>query len=158
MQCATHPNVETELRCGRCGQAICPRCMVMTPGGQRCRACARLRPPPSYDVSAAMKLRGAAAAGGVGVAGGVAWTVIPPFIGLFVFLLAAGLGWLMAEAVGRATNRKRGYALQVIAGFGILLAYFVRNLLLRGQLVLIGDFYGYIAVAVAILVAIGPLR
>ncbi len=158
LECATHPGVQTNLRCGRCEKPICPRCMIMTPGGQRCRECANLRPPPAYDVSALLKLRAAAAAAAVGAVAGVLWTLVPPFLGLFVFLLAAGLGYLMAEVVGRAANRKRGYGLQLIAGFGILFAYFVRNFILRGVPVLPGDLFGYIAVAVAILVAISPLR
>jgi hypothetical protein len=158
VECATHPDVETRLRCGRCDKPICPRCMIMTPGGQRCRECANLRPPPAYDVNASMKLRGAGAALGVGLAAGVLWSFVPPFIGLFIFLLAAGLGYLMAEAIQRATNRKRGYVLQLIAGFGILLAYFVRNMLLHGVPVVIGDIFGYLTVAIAIMVAISPLR
>jgi hypothetical protein len=161
MRCATHPGTETELRCGRCEKAICPRCMIMTPGGQRCRECAQLRPPPSYDVRAMAKIRAAIVAAGVGVAGGVIWWVLPPFIGLFMFLFAAGLGYAMAAAISRVTNRKRGYVLQITAGFGILLAYFVRNLLEIGAFVQIGGqsaIFGYIAVAIAIAVAIGPLR
>jgi len=135
--------------------------MIMTPGGQRCRECARLRPPPSYDLRAITKIRAAIVAAGVGVAGGVVWWILPAFIGLFTFLFAAGLGFVMAEAIGRVTNRKHGYVLQVTAGFGILLAYFVRNLLLNGEFVEIGGqaaVFGYIAVVIAILVAISPLR
>ena len=41
--CATHPSVQTALRCGRCDTPICPKCLVMTPVGARCRACARLK-------------------------------------------------------------------------------------------------------------------
>ncbi|HTE87066.1 MAG TPA: hypothetical protein VK821_20335 [Dehalococcoidia bacterium] len=158
VECATHPGVETMLRCGRCGKPICPRCMVMTPGGQRCRECANLRPPPAYDVKAVIKLRAAGAAVGVGLVAGVLWSLLPRFVGLFVFLLAAGLGYVMAEAIQRVTNRKRGYVLQITAGFGILLAYFVRNYLLHGVPVVIGDIYGYLAVAIAVMVAISPLR
>src|SRR3989304_4969303 len=33
MQCATHPGVETELRCATCGKPICPDCLVGTPVG-----------------------------------------------------------------------------------------------------------------------------
>ena len=35
MQCAAHPNVETELSCGKCGKAICARCLVHGPVGAR---------------------------------------------------------------------------------------------------------------------------
>ena len=27
--CATHPNVQTALRCGRCDTPICPKCLAM---------------------------------------------------------------------------------------------------------------------------------
>jgi hypothetical protein len=132
----------------------------MTPGGQRCIECAQLRPAPTYDVSAMAKLRACAVAAVVGVAGGVLWSLAAQirFLGFFVFLLAAGFGWLMAEAIARVTNRKRGYVLQLIAGFGVLLAYFVRNFVLHGVPVVLGDVYGYLAVAIAIIVAISPLR
>ena len=29
MQCATHPGVETELRCATCGKPICPDCLMV---------------------------------------------------------------------------------------------------------------------------------
>jgi hypothetical protein len=136
--------------------------MIMTPGGQRCRECANLRPAPAYDVRALAKIRAALVAMIIGVVGGVAWWALLFILRspLILILLAAGLGFLMAKAIERATNFKRGYVLQVIAGFGILLAYFVRNLCLRGDMefVIIGDIYGYIAVAVAVVVAISPLR
>ncbi|MGC9334733.1 MAG: B-box zinc finger protein, partial [Anaerolineae bacterium] len=39
LYCANHPNVETLLRCNRCGKPICTRCAVSTPVGYRCREC-----------------------------------------------------------------------------------------------------------------------
>ncbi len=35
MKCATHPEVDTNLRCGKCGKPICLRCLVQTPVGDR---------------------------------------------------------------------------------------------------------------------------
>jgi hypothetical protein len=159
-ECATHPGVETSLRCGHCGKPVCPRCTIMTPGGQRCVECAQLRPPPMYEVSTVAKLKACGVAAGIGLAGGVLWALATQirFLGFFVYLLAVGLGWLMGDLIGRVTNRKRGYVLQLIAGFGILFAYFVRNFMLYGVPVKLGDIYGYIAVAIAIIVAISPLR
>jgi len=58
MQCATHPNVETELACSRCGKAICARCLVHTPVGARCRECANVRRIPTYNVSTGILARG----------------------------------------------------------------------------------------------------
>jgi len=39
--CAKHNKAVTRLRCGRCENPICPKCTVYTPGGTRCRTCAR---------------------------------------------------------------------------------------------------------------------
>ena len=51
MKCATHPEVETNLTCGKCGTPICPRCLVQTPVGARCRKCAGLRRLPTYEIA-----------------------------------------------------------------------------------------------------------
>lgn len=113
--------------------------------------------PPAYDVNSSMKLRAGAVAAAIGLVAGSLWRLLPP-IGYFVLIPAAGLGFLMGDAIERVTKRKRGYVLQMIAGFGLLLAYFVRNLLLKGIPVLDGDVPGYLAVAAAIIAAINLLR
>jgi hypothetical protein len=41
MYCANHPDVETTLRCNKCGKPICARCAVRTPTGYRCKECVR---------------------------------------------------------------------------------------------------------------------
>src|SRR5438105_1306711 len=41
--CAANPDVQTTLRCGRCETPICPRCLVSTPVGARCRSCAQVK-------------------------------------------------------------------------------------------------------------------
>ena len=51
MKCAAHPDTETGLSCGRCDTPICPRCLVETPVGARCRKCANVRRLPTYSVS-----------------------------------------------------------------------------------------------------------
>jgi hypothetical protein len=41
MYCANHPDVETSLRCNKCGKPICAKCAVRTPTGYRCKECVR---------------------------------------------------------------------------------------------------------------------
>ena len=125
-RCARHPAVETYLRCGRCDTPICPRCLVQTPVGTRCRNCARLRPSPPYDVSApAMRSR---RRGGPGRA----WSAGPPYssaAGRPPFGLLGGLlgGFLLGVGVARlidlATNRKRGPLLSWLAVLAIAIGY-----------------------------------
>ncbi|MGI8552068.1 MAG: hypothetical protein ACR2PL_14980 [Dehalococcoidia bacterium] len=111
-----------------------------------------------YVVGPLILARGSAAAAGVGLVGGGIWAFLPRILGFFIFFLAAGLGYAMAEAVGRATNRKRGFALQLVAAFGVVLAYLVRNLLAVHALIVPTDIFGFLAVAIAVVVAINPLR
>ena len=37
--CPQHPQVETRMRCNKCGKLICLKCAARTPVGYRCRDC-----------------------------------------------------------------------------------------------------------------------
>ena len=41
--CSYHPNVETGLRCNKCGKPICVKCARRTPVGYRCPDCIRIK-------------------------------------------------------------------------------------------------------------------
>lgn len=120
-QCTFHPEVETGLACGKCGQYICPRCMIQTPVGARCRDCARVTRHPTYDVSTGYYLRATVAGLVVGIVGGLLWslTLGIPFL---PWLLAGGTGFAVGEAVSLMSNRKRGRGLVVIAVAGVTLS------------------------------------
>jgi hypothetical protein len=167
MQCATHPSVETELACGKCGKAICPRCLHHTPVGARCGACANVKPPPTYDVSAGYLLRGAIAALVTGAVLGVLWGALLPFGASFFFglLLGLGLGYGAGEAVSLATNRKAGPPLQALAAAGVLVAYLVRSAILASAFknvavtdIVTDDVFGYVVVVLGVIIAIGRVR
>ena len=72
MKCAAHPEIETSLKCGKCGTPICPKCMVQTPVGARCPKCANLRKLPTFRVSGGHYLKGAGTALGMAVVTGSA--------------------------------------------------------------------------------------
>ena len=119
--------------------------------GARCRDCARLKRVPTYQVSPILYLRGLGAALGAGLALGFAWLILGGALRLILFLdllLAAGVGYLIAEAVTRSARYKRGPALQAAAALGMALAYLPQALLRGFQL---PDVLGLIiGVAVAI--------
>ena len=122
-RCAAHPRVETYLRCGRCETPICPRCLIQTPVGARCRSCAQVRRLPIYDVGPRYLLRGALAGLGSAILAGAVIQFFPGF-GLFVqVLLGAFYGYVVAGAVSAATNRKRGLSLCWSTVGAILLGY-----------------------------------
>lgn len=130
--CARHPQVETYLRCGRCGTPICPRCLVQTPVGSRCPDCANLRRLPTFDVSPAYFARGMAAAALSGLLIGGLWGYVTGGFGFgifFSFFVGMALGWAISESVSLATNRKRGLGLQVCAVVGVILAFIIQDAL-----------------------------
>ena len=166
MQCAAHPSVDTELGCSKCGKPICPRCLIQTPVGARCRECANVRRLPSYNISLVYLLRGLAAALVAGAAAGGLWGLLIPNPSIFGALFVGfGVGYLVGESVSRATNRKAGPPLQALAAAGILVAYLVRTVILASDLRHVGivdivtdDLYGYLAVGAGVFIAIGRLR
>ncbi|MGD0114687.1 MAG: B-box zinc finger protein [Dehalococcoidia bacterium] len=162
MQCATHPGVETELACSRCGKPICPRCLVHTDVGARCRECAHLRRIPTYDVALPYLLRAIGTAVVGGVLGGILWWLLLPrrgsIISYFALFFAIGLGYGIGEGVSWASNRKRGAVLQGTAACGVVIAYLLRNVLQGSGLLAASDLFGYVTVGLAIVVAIGRLR
>src|SRR5581483_11032906 len=79
LHCVNHPSVATVVHCSRCEKPICPKCMISTPVGMRCRDCAQLRRPPMYEVSGRYLWQA------IGVAVGLV------LVGGFVFNLLIGL-------------------------------------------------------------------
>ena len=155
--CTRHPKVETVLRCGRCETPICPRCLVQTPVGARCRECANVRTLPTFDVSPTVFARGLAGALVGGVFTGAVWGFTLGdrlFFGFLVTaLLAFVIGWAVSESVSVATNRRRGVTLQVCAALGCVVAYFVHNVVAGGPPIMQGDAWGFIATGGAAFIA-----
>ena len=128
LRCATHPDVETNLRCGKCGKPICPGCLVQTPVGARCRDCSRLYRLPTYRLSPVHYLRAIGAALGTAIVAGIAWGIIQSYLrsGLFLIIGIAvgyGVGIGIGEVVSRSVNRKRGGWLPVIGVLALVICY-----------------------------------
>ena len=164
MQCATHPDVETELACSRCEKPICTRCLVHTPVGARCRECAGIRRLPQYNMPREVYGRAViGAAAGSLVAGG-AWFFFNLFTVLFYGLLfGLVVGFIVGEAVLMATNRRAGPPLQIIAGGGVVFAYVLRVALLFAfdnwtVEEMRTDLFGVLAAGIGIFIAASRLR
>ncbi|MGD9115992.1 MAG: hypothetical protein PVJ61_02260 [Dehalococcoidia bacterium] len=125
MKCAYHPDVETELRCGKCGKPICLKCMVQTPVGARCPDCARVKKLPTYRLAARHYLIAAATALGMAIATGLVWGVLRALLPYIIFniFLGGAVGFAIGEVVGRAINRKRGKWLALIGGLAVPASY-----------------------------------
>jgi hypothetical protein len=160
MRCARHPDIETDLRCGKCEQPICPKCAIQTPVGLRCPKCAALKKLPVYEVSTIFYIRAIAA--GLATAGalGAIWPFIP-LGGFFLFFIALVVGYLIGEAISLAVNRKRGPGLQIVAGISVVVCYSIRSLIEASEhnfLHTFADVYGLIALILGIIVAVALLR
>ncbi len=130
MHCEVHPQVETNLACSKCGKPICPRCLVQTPVGARCRECARLKGVPMYQVSPRYLLQATAAGIALALPAGLVWYLFNGgILGFFAFFAAIGVGYGVGEGISYSVNRKRGTVLQVVAVCSVVLSYLVGNVM-----------------------------
>ena len=161
MNCAYHPKVETNLRCGKCDKPICPKCMVTTPVGARCRDCAGLDKLPTFRVSTRYYLIAAGVALGMAIACGAAWGLIEWLVPVFSLnlLLAPAAGYAIGEVTSLAVNRKRGTGLAVIGGIAVAASYAITHLFPGVAFFgLFSVIYHIIAVGLGIFIAVTRLR
>ncbi len=149
--CARDPEVQTALRCSRCDTPICPKCLIQTPVGARCKDCARLAKSPVYTVKGQYLARAIAAAVVGGIAMGLIWGIasraVPglAFGGIFVSLiLGAALGFGFTRIMELAVKRKRGPVIVACAMGGIAIATGIQMLFVGGTI-----FIGSILAAAA---------
>ena len=123
--CANHPDRETRVRCSNCGKPICPDCMVYSAVGIKCRECARLPRSALVTLKPERAVRAVLAALGAGTAVGFAYYFLLSTAGFlyFLFFLGAGIGYLVGEAVVRASGHYRGVETALIAVGGTVWAF-----------------------------------
>lgn len=162
MQCARHPKVETALSCGKCGTPICPDCLVAGPVGMRCRDCASLRSSVLYQVKperfALATVLGLAAGTGIGL-------LLQAISGVFMFFLffvGPAIGGFLGELILRATGRKRGIKLEVLAGASVVVGAVISQFISGGWYGLIHSpvrlVVYLVAVALTTAAAVGKIR
>ena len=162
MECTFHPQTETLLRCSKCDRPICGKCAVTTPVGARCPECANVQRLPTYSLPApqlGVSVAVALAVGiGTGVALGLLIAVLPTgglFGALFVAVGYVGAGYVIGEAISRASNRKRATPLQALAmcSYGLSIITFS---LVAGGLVI--GLYSLVGLVVGAAMAVNPFR
>lgn len=144
--CAFHPDVETGLRCNKCGKPICVRCARRTPVGYRCPECIRSQQAIFYTagwldyvlvivVGLITSVVGAAIVGSLGI-----WLAI---------FLGPAAGGVIAEAARWAARRRRGRYMEfVVSGCIAVGALMVLPFVGRG-------LYGLGGLAIYVATAIG---
>ena len=117
-ECPRDSGVETNLRCGQCGDPICPRCMVYAPVGSKCPDCASIGGPVMFKVTQNDLIRIGILAGlaalGIGVASAVT------LVALWSLDILAGVNssiWLIVVGVAEFLGVMGVvYAMQLVAG------------------------------------------
>ena len=144
LYCAFHPGRETLLRCNQCDKPICYQCAVRTPVGYRCKACISGQQAVFYNGrSFDWVIAGLISLVLGGIAGALAYFVLG-MLGWYSYLIAilAGpfVGGLVAEAVRRATGRRRSKGLKLLAAGGFVVGALLSGMLFFASLVLVaGD-------------------
>jgi hypothetical protein len=165
VKCAVHTDVETNLRCGKCGKPICPKCVVQTPVGARCSTCANLKKLPVFEIPKTFYLRAVGAGLGISTALGALWYFIAEqgvlnYV-LFEALVAVAVGYAIGEVVSLSVNRKRGRGLQVIGGVCVVISFVVRGLIETPNLEFFDMFlnvYLLLALVISVAFAVGRLH
>jgi hypothetical protein len=124
--CAVHTDIETTLRCNKCGRYMCSKCVVRTPVGYRCKQCVHQQ----QDVFYTAVQRDYIVAAVVSLVLSVPAAYILMRLGLFLIIfLAIPAGGLIGEAVHRAIGRRRGRHIWIAAGVAITLGAVIAILL-----------------------------
>ena len=109
--CTNHPDRETYVACGRCERPFCPECLIQTPAGQRCYACAGVRRDYAQRAFTRRMLQ---ALGIVALGAGIAAVLPGILFVLFAGLIAGGAaGQGLSPLVNRRT-RGRVYLLGLL--------------------------------------------
>ena len=147
VECIRDSGVQTNLSCSRCGNPICPKCMVYTPVGSKCPDCASIGGPTMFIVTRRDMALGVLLGGlgaiviGVVIAAvlGVAWS-LDAFEGLpqTMWLVLVGVTqfggpFLVATVLRYIVGYKYGVTLRILAAC-LSLLFFVAEVVAIGLL------------------------
>jgi len=111
LYCANHPTRATYLRCNRCEKPICTECAKHTPTGYRCKDCVRAQ-QKIFDTAQPIDY---VAAFFIPIILSFLGSLLVGMVGFFIFLVAPGVGWVIAEVVRKATGRRRSKPMFLVA-------------------------------------------
>ena len=132
-KCRKHSEITTSLKCSRCGDYICVKCVFHSPVGVRCPKCAKVKKIPTFEVTKIYLLRAVVTAMLLGVLSGFLLVVLGSILlSKIIFLDSVAifaLAYVIGESVSLSVNRKRGKVLRYIAIIGVVTMYSVVVLL-----------------------------
>jgi hypothetical protein len=123
--CANHPNVETTLRCNKCGKPICAKCAIRTPTGYRCKECVRGQLKIFDTAVWSDYLLGFITAGILGFVASLLASLVSSlsFIGWILIIIGAPTaGVVIAEGVRLVIKKRRSRALFITIAVAVVLS------------------------------------
>ena len=167
--CPRDPEVQTILRCGRCGSLICPSCLVQSPVGSRCPSCAAIGRSPMQESSGAQMVKA--------ILTGLVMAALtgPALVGILLLVGGDGrvsaiisligfvaIGYVNGEAVRRVIGYKLDKRFQYIAGLSVFGAYIAATFVLLASPNLRNDVFSNIValvgMGIGIWIAMGRVR
>lgn len=157
------------MRCATCGTLICPKCLVPTPVGSKCKACASQQSSSLFKPSVPQAL----AAVVVGLAAGAFAGWAAEFGGFLILFAAVAYGGFVGGLIMRAAGRKRGRRMEIIVGVSMAVAALGARLIVAAMVlaspeathppygilnILIADPIPLAAIAVAVAGAVSRIR
>ena len=176
MYCPRDPEVETSLRCGRCGSLICPTCLVQSPVGSRCPSCAAIGRSPMMDSSRGHVVKAIITAVVMAAITGPALVGIlilvdrlqlvdrlPRGDSIVAMIGFVAIGYVSGEAVRRVVGYKLDKRFQYIAGLSVFGAYVVSLLTIlqlfdQGNVFILNNILVLAGMGIGIWVAMGRVR
>lgn len=137
VRCQCRRKAVTGLRCSRCDVPICPDCSGSATVGFLCRTCLRGARSPLFQVNLGSLVLAYALC--LPLAAFCGWLIvsIATGIGFFGLMIAFFYGVGMGEVALRATGRKRGLQVEILAGvsaaFGMLAGLAILYLARQGM-------------------------
>lgn len=135
--CYYHPKVATSLSCVNCGKPICPRDLIETPVGAKCKECGtpskKMRgatKPSQYALATVYALVAA-------VVSGLVLREIRAFVRFGGILIVFAVGVFIGEAVRKAARGRSDAPLQILAGIGAITALAIAGY--YGNMIAVGD-------------------
>lgn len=126
LYCANHPDVETLLRCNRCGKPICLKCAVLTDVGYRCKECIRGVQDNYFNAAPTDNLIAFVVALVVSAIGapvaGFLFRIFPFwfFSIIIAFMVGGAAGGILAQIIRTTVQRRRSRQMRFFALTGIV--------------------------------------
>ena len=170
-RCLRHKDIGTNLRCGRCGDFICPKCLAVSPVGSRCQKCVQLGQPEMFRSSKSELVMVLIASIMLVIFGGLFLSLICRLLwalpigyqvgSIVTALVLALLGTATGETIRRVGKYKIDRRLKIISGATLFGIYIVGSAIgdaIGVPFILFTNIISFIGVAIGIYLALNRIH